>query len=259
MIVVLRRIAPLGLFLSVVAWSQSGSAQAQGNDPPTAMTARAAPSSTVMPSTPQDSLPPKAPEYKVEPIAISNVVYPPQAREEKIEGEVVASMRISRAGDVVIVQVLKGEPLLAHAVEEAAKRWKFRPAINGNKAIAVIASASLRFVLSDDNQRVNGVVPEIGPGRQPPPVRVSEGVSSGLLVHKVKPEYPPETRLAHIKGTVLLRVLIDEEGRVVDLRLISGPKELAPAAVNAVQQWRYRPYLLTGNPIQVDTEASVKS
>jgi protein TonB len=105
---------------------------------------------------------------------------------------------------------------------------------------------------------VDGVVPEIGPARQPQPVRVSEGVSTGLLVHKVKPVYPPEARQAHIKGTVLLRVLIDEEGRVAHLRVVSGPRELAPAAISAVQQWRYRPYLLMGNPIEVDTEASVK-
>jgi TonB family protein len=158
----------------------------------------------------------------------------------------------------MIVQVLKGDLLLAHAVEEAAKRWKFKPVISGNKAIAVIARASLTFVLSDDNQRVNGVVPEIGTVRQPQPVRVSEGVSLGLLVHKVKPVYPPEAKQARIKGTVLLRVLIDEEGRVADLRLVSGPKELAPAAVNAVQQWRYRPYLLMGNPVEVATDVSVK-
>jgi TonB family protein len=124
-------------------------------------------------------------------VAVPNVAYPPQARDEKIEGEVVVSMRISGAGDVIIVGGLKGNPLLAHAVEEAVKRWKFKPVISGNKAIAVIASASLRFVLSDDNQRVNGVAPEIGPARQPQRIRVSEGVSSAFLVHMVKPVYPP--------------------------------------------------------------------
>lgn len=242
---VLRKIALVGLFVCAVAWAQSA-APAPSNDSATAPAAQSPPSSIV------------APEYKLEPMAVSNVIYPPQARDKKIEGEVVVSMRISDAGDVIIVQVLKGDPLLAHPVEEAAKRWKFKPVISGNKAIAVVAGASLRFVLSDDNQGINGVVPTIGPAHRPQPIRVSEGVSSSFLVHKVKPVYPPEVKQAHIKGTVLLRVLIDEEGRVADLRLVSGPKELAPAAVDAVQQWRYRPYLLMGKQAEVDTEVSVK-
>jgi len=258
MIWALRKIALLGLSISTAAWAQPASAQAQGNDSAAAPAAQAAPSSTVAPVAGQDNPIPKAPEYKLEPVAVPNVTYPPQARDGKIEGEVVVSMRISGAGDVIIVQIRKGDPLLAHAVEEAARRWKFKPVISGNKPIAVVAAASLRFVLSDDHQRADGVVPEIGPASQPQPVRVSEGVSSAFLVHKVKPDYPPEAKSAHIKGTVLLRVLIDEEGWVADLKLISAPKELAPAAISAVQQWRYRPYLLLGSPVEVATEVSLK-
>jgi protein TonB len=56
----------------------------------------------------------------------------------------------------------------------------------------------------------------------------------------------------------LLRVAISKEGQIADIRLISGPKELAPAAIDAVQQWRYRPYLLMGDPVEVETEVSVK-
>lgn len=70
--------------------------------------------------------------------------------------------------------------------------------------------------------------------------------------------YPPQAKQAHIRGTVLLRVAISKEGQIADIRLISGPKELAPAAIDAVQQWRYRPYLLMGDPVEVETEVSVK-
>jgi TonB family protein len=131
--------APLGLFLCAAAWAQSASAPAPGNDAAAAPAVQATPSSTVAPSTGQDTPLSKPPEYKLEPVAVSKIVYPPRAREQKIEGEVVVSMRISGAGDVIIVQVLKGDPLLAHAVEQAAKRWKFKPVISGHKAIAVIA------------------------------------------------------------------------------------------------------------------------
>jgi TonB family protein len=94
-------------------------------------------------------------------------------------------------------------------------------------------------------------------GEAPKQVHVSQGVSLGLLVYKVQPVYPPEAKQAHIQGAVLLRARISKGGRIADLQLISGPKELAPAAIGAVQQWRYRPYLLLGNPVEVDTEIVV--
>jgi protein TonB len=56
---------------------------------------------------------------------------------------------------------------------------------------------------------------------------------------------------------VILRAIINKEGRIVDLQLVSGPKELAAAAIGAVQQWHYKPYLLKGEPVEVDTRVQV--
>lgn len=56
---------------------------------------------------------------------------------------------------------------------------------------------------------------------------------------------------------MVLGAVIGKDGGIVNLRLISGPKELAPAAVDAVQQWQYRPYLYLGNPVEVATEITV--
>jgi hypothetical protein len=85
--------------------------------------------------------------------------------------------------------------------------------MRGNTVTRVIATASFRFVLSDDNQGANGVVPDIGLGQQPARVRVSEGVSLGLLANKVAPVYPYEAKQAHIQGPVILRAIISKEGR----------------------------------------------
>ena len=81
-------------------------------------------------------------------------------------------------------------------------------------------------------------------------------MSQGLLVTKVAPEYPEEARQARIQGTVILQVRIDKEGNVVNLELISGHPMLAPAAIEAVRQWKYRPHLLSGR-IKMDTEVQV--
>ena len=91
----------------------------------------------------------------------------------------------------------------------------------------------------------------------PQRVRVSLGVSQGLLVKRVQPNYPPLARQARIQGTVLLQAEISKDGTIENLRLISGHPMLAPAAIEAVKQWRYRPYMLNGEPVVVETQVQV--
>jgi TonB family protein len=88
-------------------------------------------------------------------------------------------------------------------------------------------------------------------------VRVSSGVTRGLLIKKVNPIYPPEARSAYIQGTVVLRAEISKTGDITDLELLDGPIELAGSAVDAVRQWKYRPYLLVGEPVTVETQITV--
>lgn len=91
----------------------------------------------------------------------------------------------------------------------------------------------------------------------PQRVRVSQGVSQGLLVRRVQPNYPPLARQARISGTVILRAVISKDGSIENLTLVSGHPMLAPAAIDAVKQWKYKPYLLNGEPVEVDTEVQV--
>ena len=91
----------------------------------------------------------------------------------------------------------------------------------------------------------------------PQRVRVSGGVQAGLLIKRVQPNYPPLARQARIQGTVVLQAEISKDGAIQNLQLISGHPMLAPAAIEAVKQWRYRPYLLNGEPVAVDTQVVV--
>ena len=91
----------------------------------------------------------------------------------------------------------------------------------------------------------------------PQRVRVSEGIVQGLLVHQVKPNYPPVARTARIQGQVVLHAVIGKDGAVKQVQVLSGHPMLASAAENAVKQWRYRPYVLNGQPIEVDTTINV--
>lgn len=77
-------------------------------------------------------------------------------------------------------------------------------------------------------------------------------------MHKVEPAYPPMARTARIQGPVELRAIISKEGTIENLRVVSGHPMLAQAALDAVRQWRYRPYILNGAPVEVETEVIVK-
>ena len=88
-------------------------------------------------------------------------------------------------------------------------------------------------------------------------VRVSQGVTAGLLTRKVQPMYPPLARQARIQGVVVLQAEISKDGEIQNLSLISGHPMLAPAAIEAVKQWRYRPYILNGESVAVETQITV--
>ena len=99
-------------------------------------------------------------------------------------------------------------------------------------------------------------IPILAPPPIAKPVRVSH-VSEGDLIHRVQPEYPPLARQARIQGVVMLRAIISREGKIENLQTISGHPLLVAAAMAAVKQWRYRPYVLNNQPVEVETQITV--
>jgi protein TonB len=89
------------------------------------------------------------------------------------------------------------------------------------------------------------------------PQRVSSGVMQGAKLSGANPVYPPIARAAHVSGAVVLHAIISKEGTIKNLSVISGPEMLRTAATEAVQNWRYKPYLLNGEPTEVDTQITV--
>jgi len=102
-----------------------------------------------------------------------------------------------------------------------------------------------------------GVHPDVVPAPVGPQ-HISSGVAIGLLVHRVVPQYPPIPRAIRLEGTVVLQATISKSGTIENLRVVSGPPPLQRAALDAVAQWRYRPYLLNGQPIEVETTVNVE-
>ncbi len=94
------------------------------------------------------------------------------------------------------------------------------------------------------------------PSPKAAPFHVSQ-MSEGSLAYKVLPTYPPLAKSARIQGQVLLQAMISKQGVIEDLRAVSGHPMLVTAAVEAVRQWRYRPYILNGEPVEVETQITV--
>jgi protein TonB len=110
-----------------------------------------------------------------------------------------------------------------------------------------------------------GVIGGIIGSAAPPPkvatpqkLRVSSGVADGLKIHDVQPAYPQMARIAHIQGDVTLQATISKSGVIENLHAVSGHPILIQAAMDAVRQWKYKPYILNGEPVEVETTVTVK-
>ena len=91
----------------------------------------------------------------------------------------------------------------------------------------------------------------------PKKVNISGGVAAGMLLQKTVPLYPPIAKAARVSGTVVLQATISKTGTIENLHVISGPAMLQQSAMDAVRQWRYRPYLLNNDPVEVETTVNV--
>jgi protein TonB len=112
-------------------------------------------------------------------------------------------------------------------------------------------------------------VPWFGPSSPPPlpqvrlakpngPLRVSSGVAEGRLLAPIRPQYPAIALATRTQGTVLVAATISTTGRIEDVQVLDGPQLLVGAAVDAIREARYRPFLLNGQPVSVETTISVR-
>ena len=189
--------------------------------------------------------------------------YPTVAIERKIEGHVVIKVIIFPTGRLERAEIVSGDDFLTQPALDATKQWKFEPFLRNGKPVMATAKILFDFSLGDgksgaegsDGATVKSRVIESGSLLQR--IRVASGVSQGLVVHRVQPLYPPEARRARVQGTVVMQAVIGKDGTIKDLRVVTGDPMLDDAALDAVRQWQYRPYILNGDPVEVDTQIEV--
>ena len=188
-------------------------------------------------------------------------VYPPLARQARIQGTVVLSIVINKDGEVRDPRLVSGHPMLAPAAIEAVRQWKYEPFKSDDRPVEVETIVRVGFRMPEGSETSG---PRAARPDSPPPVgipklvRVSAGVMQGLLEHKVDPEYPAEAKEKHVEGMVVLNVDVDSEGNVARVELVSGHPQLAAAAMDVVLQWKYRPFVLNEEAVAVETTVQVQ-
>src|ERR1700749_1286187 len=95
------------------------------------------------------------------------------------------------------------------------------------------------------------------PTRPPARIKVSESVMDGMILSRTYPNYPEDARRMHATGNATIAIVIDRDGNVVRAALVRGNIVLAGAAEAAVKQWKYKPFQVNGNPVEVETTATV--
>jgi protein TonB len=140
-----------------------------------------------------------------------------------------------------------------------------RPAIGTDETPKLIAagdglgmgSSALPWIGEGSSTGTGPVVVAAKPAAPAGMLNISRGVSAGLLLTPLQPVYPEIAKIAHVSGTVVVTATIDKSGKLVGLQVLSGPVMLQKAAIDAVRDARYRPYLLNGQPVDVVTTFSV--
>lgn len=199
---------------------------------------------------------------------------PPSDPGMHITGTVVLKAVINKSGGIENLELISGHPMLVAAVIDAVKQWKYTPyEINGSPVI-VETLITVEFPPAGRNPNDGGTDQDVTSStvepdsatnsaakaaqpETPTPLEVSPDAVQALLIKRVAPVYPPLARQARIQGTVILNIVINRSGEVRDLQLYSGHPMLAPAAIEAVKQWRYRPYEQNGQPVEIKTTVQV--
>lgn len=164
-------------------------------------------------------------------------------RTPSIESEPEPEVTTRKVAPAIVVKSSGPEKKSEPQSEEAA------PQVPNPLAVATPSEKSLSGIVS--------AVPTAMPSATASTLKISQGVSQGLLIKKVTPRYPQNALSMRIQGAVNLEATINKEGIIKNLKVVSGDAVLGRAAAEAVKQWRYKPYYLNGEPVEIETQITV--
>ena len=200
--------------------------------------------------------------------------YPDEALKKSIDGRVILAVEYSTEGNVEAVGRIEGQPALLPSAIQAATQWKFRPLKVKGKKVKGVTYVGFHFHATAPPKITNvfpygvwSVVPyaegkeskdEAKPAPVDTRVRLSSGVVAGQKISGPNPIYPEGARRNRVQGSVDMQAVIDKSGTIKLLEIVSSPAlDLSAAAIQAVRDWKYRPYTLQGQPVEVESTIQV--
>ncbi len=203
---------------------------------------------TPVPSAPVRRLGPKIQPpnliKKVEP------VYPREALDAKIEGNVVLEAQTDIYGRVQSIKILRSVPMLDQAAKDAVRQWVYEPMLIDGKPRGVVFTVTVRFDPRDKPAALE--VPSEGP------VKAIGPIKPPTLIKQVEPVYPKIAAEARVDGIVILEAMTDITGRVASVKVLRSIPLLDQAAIDAVRQWVYEPMVINGRPREVIFTTTVR-
>ena len=213
-------------------------------------------------------------------------VYSDDVKSMNFSGQIVLAITVDKTGKVTRAMVVDidfwgrksvniDDPHLRQTSLDAVKQWTYRPYLLNGEPIDIDTSVALVFNFSHPSSPIVklGEAPK-GPPRSKAESNVVDGGKASIgefgkplidpkladsrLTGRVEPQYPRIAQIAHIQGDVVLQILIDKQGHVAKAKQKSGHPILIQAAIDAVSKWDYQPFLLNGQPTDVETSVTVK-
>jgi TonB family protein len=213
-------------------------------------------------------------------------VYSDDVKSVNTSGQIVLALTIDKGGKVSHAMVVErdlygrksvniNDPHLRQTSLDSVKQWTYRPYLLNGAPVDIDTSVALLFDFSHPSSPMVklGEAPKGPPPSKPESNTVDTGkasvgefgkplidpkVAESRLTGRVEPQYPQMAKIAHIQGDVVLHILIDRQGQVAKVKQKSGHPILIQAAVDAVNKWDYQPFLLNGQPTDVETSVTVK-
>ena len=167
-------------------------------------------------------------------------VYPDEARKAGIDGVVIVEAKADEQGNVIDARILRSVPALDQAALDAVKQWKYEPMIIEGKPRKAVFTVTVRFALKEKGNEK--AAEEFATGA----VKAEGDIRPPRLIKEVAAIYPEAARQAGVEGVVILSVKTDETGKIADAMILRSIPLLDQAAIDAVKQWVYEPYIKDG-------------
>ena len=176
--------------------------------------------------------------------------FPHAAVEQRVNGAVVFHVVVGKDGHVLEVTPISGPELLRENYASAIRQWEYKPYLLNGRPVEVETTVTLSLQMGASLVDAS----PLPAGR----VRVSSGVMAGQVVKHPWPLYPQYTQDDKLSGATVLHVVVGRDGKVKEVTVISGVPARQQYEVDAVKLWEYRPFLLNGEPVEVDTTVTLQ-